>query len=356
MIKIKIYSLIIAALYCGVLNADNYAILISAGKATSDNESTNSEYWYDLFLAYEYLLLNENYDSTNVYVFYGDGIDYNTYNVRYKKELHNWGQITDYDNSYSTLSYRIPSLNDIITDEDNLLFYWVVGHGQKVDPSNDDSYKVTIEHSIDDKEYIFKFQLASIINSITHYNKRKIIWMTCESGAMGGGSININNNRTTLITSSASSENSYSHEHYRNYIYSIHSDFNYGLFSLSTGYFPDGTTCSLNQYCPNEAITDSLLSVNELHAGIFTFISLNSEYNQHPCIFDMGNISNKIFLGEKKELKNVYIDNYNSYWLDNMELSGVEFSNGIDVIINTDVKSLIKNNTYVPAGTSLIIE
>ena len=121
-----------------------------------------------MYLTYEYLLISEHYDSAKVFVFYGDGTDYNSSNVRYKKELHNWGQITDYDNSYSTMNSIIPSLNNVISDKDNLLFYWVVGHGDKMGTSNDDNYRVMIEHnSYYDSEYVYKTQLVALINSIT---------------------------------------------------------------------------------------------------------------------------------------------------------------------------------------------
>ena len=242
----------------------------------------------------------------------------------------------------------IPSLNNVITDDDNLLFYWVAGHGSKYSNS-DDSYYVEITNF---QEVITKNQLVALINSITHYNRRKIIWMTCYSGAMGGGTINVKNNRTTLVTSSTSSEASYSFS----YSSEPHTDFGYALYSLSTGRFPNGTTCNLNQYCPATAIEDSLLSLNELHFGISEFIVQNTSHNQNPCIYDVGGISNKIFIGENKELKDVFIDSNSSYWLDNMDLSNVLFDSDVDVSIDVDVKSKIKKNTFVPMGTTLIIK
>ena len=78
-------------MYCGQLTAHNYAILISAGTSTTDYSLGNSEHWNDLYLIYEYLLLDEHFDSSKVYVFYGDGYDYNSSNPRYRKERHNWG-------------------------------------------------------------------------------------------------------------------------------------------------------------------------------------------------------------------------------------------------------------------------
>ncbi len=353
----KIISLfLVAILYCEITVADNYAILISAGKATADNVLNNSEHWFDLYLAYEYLLLYEQYDSSNIF-FYGDGNDYNTGHNRYRKELHNWGQITDFDNSQHSMYSVIRSLDNVITDDDNLLFYWVAGHGHMTDVSDYDSYYASVNYNPynlnDPNSYdICKSDLVDLVNSITHYNRRKIVWMTCYSGAMGEGDINVKNDRTTLVTSSKSSEVSLSHS----YSSEPHTDFGYALYSLSTGKCPDGTTCNLNQYCLATALEDSLLSVNELHSGIVEFIVQNASYYQHPCIFDEGGISNKVFIGENKKLKDVFIGSNSSYWLDDMVLSNVLFDNNLDISIDADVKLEIKKNTFVPKGTTLIIK
>lgn len=354
--------LILVMVSCGIASADNYAILISAGKATSNDAFCNSEYWNDLYLIYEYLLLEEHYDSTKVYVFYGDGIDYDNPSGRYKKERHNWGLITDFDNSYSTLFTIIPSLNNVITEEDNLLFYWVVGHGSKIDPYDDDSYQAHVSNNPSNPNdpnafSICKIDLMSLINSITHYNKRKILWMTCYSGAMGVGSINPNNNKTTLISSSGPNEASYSHANYDGGNYYYHSDFNYALFILSTGKFPSETICNLNQYCSGMSLADSLLSFNELYSGIRSFINYNyGSIQQHPFIVDNGFISDRIFIGEEKKLKNVTINNNKSYWLDRIELSDVTFGSNTNTSIDIDVQSIIKKNIFVPVGSTLIIK
>ena len=343
--------------YCSISYADNYAILISADKATSNYECYNAEHWNDLYLIYEYLLLVEHYDSSQVYVFYGDGTDYNNPIDRYKKERHNWGQITDYDNYYSTMLNIIPQLNSVVTDEDNILFYWVIGHGELISNSDYDSYRAKIVHHNDSTvEYVSKVLLVSLINSITHYNKRKIIWMTCYSGAMGVGSINPLNNRTTLITSSAPNESSYSYANpLGNYNY-CHSVFNCALVSLSTGICPWETTCNLNQYFSGTALADSLLSLNELYSGIGSFIHNKYGYFQHPYIFDNGNISDRIFIGEDKKLKNVSVNNNKSYWVDRIELSDVTFGSSTNTSIDIDVQSVIKKNTFVPVGSTLIIK
>lgn len=352
--------LIVVLMYCEVAVADNYAILISAGKATSDTELTNSEYWFDLFLVYEYLLLEEQYDPSQVFVFYGDGNDYTSGNLRYRKETHNWTQVADFDNSYLTLDSVISSLDNVITDDDNLLFYWVVGHGDKTNPFDDDNYCAYVNPDFDnpynsDTYCLSKSDLVSLVNSITHYRKRKIFWMTCHSGSMGIGSINLKNDKTTLITSSPASELSYSTAINNE----PHSAFNFALFSLSTGYFPNGTTCDISQVCTDVDDIDYMLSIDELYAGINTFSyldinTLNCPLN--PCLFDQGGISNKIFIGEYKNISNVTYYFNSSYWLDQIEISNVRYDDDYDISIEADEWCLLKRNIFVPLNSTLIIK
>lgn len=358
MCKKMLFLLFVAITCCKNVVANNYAILVSAGKATTDGIDFNSDYWYDLYLVYEYLLLWENYDSTNVIVFYGDGTDFNTSVNRYKKSLHNWGQITDYDNSYNTMSSVIASLDNVITENDNLLFYWVSGHGNK-NTSNDDSYYVAINYypnmpNNPDIEYVSKTELVDMVNSITHYNKRKIFWMTCKSGAMGSGSINLNNNKTVILTSCQEDYDS-SMIHDNDGL--SHSAFNYALYCVSTGINPcNQIPINLNNTSPYlQNNSDSLISIYELFWGMVGF-HYYTYYSLYPDFFDTGNIVSSTFIGEEKEMKNVSIDSNSSYWLDELEISDVDFDSNINVKIDIDERCIIKKNTIVPVGTTLLIE
>src|SRR5574344_2072172 len=83
-----------------VLSQEHYAILISAGDVRNDDDSYHSEYWYDLFLAYEDLILNQGYTHDNVFVFYGDGAgdDFASSHTQYNISKHGWSGIVDFDN------------------------------------------------------------------------------------------------------------------------------------------------------------------------------------------------------------------------------------------------------------------
>lgn len=208
--------------------ANNYAVLICAGKSDGDDIFCNSEYWYDLFLAYEELIFVEGYSHENIYVIYGDGADWEgTSYPRYRKELHGWTDpIVDYDNHPTTISNVFNILSPIVTANDTLHIRWVVGHGGPgVDP---DSYSVLIENR---DISISKTRLFSFINQVNNYKKRVIMWMTCHAGCLVAGENTLNDPKTVIITSSKWDESSYSGIHGD----TCHASFNYVATSYLYG-------------------------------------------------------------------------------------------------------------------------
>ena len=351
--NILLYSIAVSSLICQGVKAENYAILVSAGKTYSDNNFQNTAYWTDLFLVYEYLLETEHYDSTNVYVFYGDGVDYNSNLYRYDKTPHGWGSITDYDNSYNTMYNVLSSLNNVITENDNLLFYWVSGHGGKNTSTNDDSYFAYVENT---QTYISKQNLVNLVNCIENYNKRKIIWMTCYSGCMGAGSVNLKNDKTVILTSCSKDAECYSfYDGYGEH----HSEFNFALFSLSTGHHPLGSDCIVTASCPEFVPDcDTILSMHELYTAISYFRYGNdiTIYNLiQPCVFDQGSISDRIFIGEQHSLHDILFDDDSNYWLDDFALSEVEID-GANVFIEIDQECILEKNILVNCGSQLKIK
>ena len=81
---ILIYLISFGLIFSGNLHAAKYAILICGGVTDTDDEILNSEYWYDLFLAYEDLILKEGFTHDNIYVCYGDGASFNSNHNRFK--------------------------------------------------------------------------------------------------------------------------------------------------------------------------------------------------------------------------------------------------------------------------------
>ena len=124
-----IFVSLIAFLSSLNLKAERYAILISAGKTTTDGEFLNSFYWYDLFLAYEDLIIKEGFTHGNVFVCYGDGASYNSDNDRYKLSLHGWSDIVDYDNDKETIFDVFDNLGNMTNSDDHVVIWWS-GHGE----------------------------------------------------------------------------------------------------------------------------------------------------------------------------------------------------------------------------------
>lgn len=246
------------------------------------------------------------------------------------------------------------SLDNVITDNDNVFIYWVAGHAMKTIANDDDSYIAEITHN-NHYEVVNKTQLMNLINSITHYNRRKLFWMTCYSGAMGGGLINPNNDKTVLLTSSSSDQESYS---FLDLDGLIHTCFGYVFYVLSTREFPFSLPYySFYDVCPYyvDHDCDSLISLKELYDGM-GFFRYYFNVNLNPRLFDNGNKSKGVFIGENKKIENVTIDANSSYWLDSLELSDVLFDNDIDVLVDTDNKCIINKSTFVPVGCSLVIK
>ena len=180
--------------FAGDVMGEKYAILISAGKATRDNEFSNSEYWYDLFLAYEDLVLKEGFSHDNIFVCYGDGQSFASSIDRYKLSFHGWPDIVDYDNKKSTIESVFQMVGDISTSNDHIVIRWVVGHGKNNyggDPSPD-RYAAFIENR---GYYITESELINYVNKITNYKRRLIFWMTCYSGCLKDGNERLDNDK-----------------------------------------------------------------------------------------------------------------------------------------------------------------
>ena len=370
MIKKIICLISICFSFVGMAYAENYAVLISAGKAYTDYTALNSEYWYDLYLTYEYLLGYENYDSTNVYVFYGDGVDYNSDIPRFQPSFNNWGTITDYDNSYYTMYNVLSSLDNIITDEDNLLFYWVVGHGEiDLISLNPDTYYAYIENRND---RVSKSRVKDLVDCINHYNKRKIIWMTCHSGCMGEASNNLNNEKTVLITSVPVEELSAAMKDIFQSTY--HSAFNYAMYCIVTGHYPHDV---LDVEVPSHFRTvmgyltrtsnyveryydDSILSLYEIKdlvgrfRSVFPYISY---WDYNPQLYG-SDLAEKIFFWEEKTIEDITLSRSESYWLDQLELKNVSIANNtnVDLDIEVDDHFSIESNILIPVGSSLLVK
>lgn len=352
------FLIIVASLYLNNMHAKNYAILVSAGQTVDETDQINATYWYDLYLAYETLLNQADYDSTNVFVFYGDGNDYNSRRNRYKLEYNSWGSITDYDNSYETLDSVMTKLGDVITYDDNFLFYWVAGHANC--NGTPDTYTLAIENqdTIIDKESIIK-----VVDKIDKYKRRKILWMTCYSGAIGFGEKSLLNDKTVILTSSNYNNLSFpftdtNGEH--------HSTFNFAVYSLLQCSFPNGQSCTIDSVTHNRVTNiDGLLSFYELYKGIDNFnykdkitsISFPMINPITPRLFSLNNMAHDIFLNENNNIVNVNLENeIFSYRMDRVRINNVSLRDTSFISFNADDNFVIDNSFFVESGSTLIIK
>ncbi len=337
------------------INATDYAILVSAGEASDDSTFSNSEYWSDLFLAYEDLVFLEGYDPNNIFVFYGDGESYNSNNARYQLSQHYWENIVDYDNAYNTLNTEFANIGSIVTNNDNLLIRFLVGHGSGNSatgdtihfpsstvrfPNNEDDYWILLENR---NLLVREAEIIRIINQISNYNRRKIIWMTCYSGCILGGANNLNNNKTVIIT--ASNWNEVSWPVLPSGESTYHAELNYVITSSLTGETPTRTA----YYADNNG--DNFINMWEL----WYEADNSSIMRSNPQLGNSGNIADKIFVNEHIQIENNNIYNHINYLVDDFEFLNSTIQTGADIDVDIDNIFEINGTFEIPVGSTMNI-
>lgn len=248
--------------YTGNVNANRYAVLISAGKTEMDYVERHSEYWYDLFLAYEDLI-EKGLDHDNIYVCYGDGEEFESVIDRYNVvEYHpEWPYIIDYDNDTSNIKTALGEVADLSTNNDTVVIRWVLGHGD-ITEYNPDSYVALIENRslVISEDYII-----SCINQIEDYAQRYIAWTTCHSGCILNGNQRLDNENSVVFTSCNWDEPcitngpGYSEPLWDNW----HAVFNYWFTGYSAGHAPGSS--GENEDLDADLNVDGDISVIELY-------------------------------------------------------------------------------------------
>ena len=176
--RIIIYLTALALLlWGGSAEAKKYAVLISAGEATEDDEEENSEFWYDLFLMYN-SLIDEGYHHDDIEVLYAQGEDFYSVNhPEYRNPYPN--PITDMNNHRLSIWYIFNWLGNVMTEEDHL-FVWWMGH------AGYDSHGIFWLGITNwgDSSWISRAEFTLYANQVQNYRKRIFSFMTCYSGAM----------------------------------------------------------------------------------------------------------------------------------------------------------------------------
>ena len=194
------------------LKAEKYAILISAGKATKDDEPHNSGFWYDLFSAYELLFEQEGFTHNNIYVCYGNGVSFNSEHNCFKLSKHNWPEIVDVSLSKDNIESLFDAVAERSNNDDHIIIWWVTGHGVvyweqgNTDPTQD-QYYAKLEDGLE--TMIPDHELFWMINKIKHYSQRLVFWNTCHSGCLVDGYERLDGPCTMVSTACAYDEVSY---------------------------------------------------------------------------------------------------------------------------------------------------
>jgi FlgD Ig-like domain/Peptidase C13 family len=170
-------TLLFVAIAClsapGTVDARNYAVLISGGATSADDAYTNSEYWYDMFLAYE-MLIETGYDHDDIFVLYGNGTEWNSSHVRYRNPY--LQPMVDYSNNKIVMETFFASLNDVLNASDQL-FVWWLGHGSQ----SGGNVEFTIENY---GQTVMDYEFEAYLDQIEHCGMRVFSFMTCFSGGV----------------------------------------------------------------------------------------------------------------------------------------------------------------------------
>ena len=200
--------------------AQKYAVLVSTGKAITDNSMYHSEYWYDLFLHYK--MLRENgFKDDKIYVLYGDGTDFSTMYSTYDATAQFGHTITDMAVNKNNIQSTFNTLSGKVKKKDYLYIWWI-GHGEGSGPG---SCGLTMKISTTG-EKVTDTELTGYLNNVPNYKKRSLAFMTCHSGGMLDN-MNAGGNKTVTLTSSTCPQSSYSIGTTCNGL--PHAEFNYTL-------------------------------------------------------------------------------------------------------------------------------
>lgn len=251
-----------------------FAVLISTGTTTLDDQLFHSEYWYDLVLTYN-MLVEKGFTHDHIYVLYGLGTDFASTHVDYQNPYPN--PITDYAVSRANIqnifnwlatgnaAEGIPALTN-----NDFLFVWWMGHGGGGAHCNTSFSVSTTAESVTDAE------LATWTGAIT-YRRRAFVFMTCHSG---GAMDNLQGSTTVTMPSCTCTQGSDSDT--------------YDVVHGEWTYWVDG---ALRELLPTGAVVNSDADSN-------TLVSLQETFNwgsgqpmsSTPQLSDVGGIAPCVFI------------------------------------------------------------
>jgi hypothetical protein len=166
-----------------------YALLISAGQTTIDDDNYHSEYWYDLFLMYR-MLIEDGFTHNSIFVLYGNGSDFASAHANYQPATFfpGVGQITDYpnsktnvDNIFNWLAAGNPAEGIPQIQDGDFLFYWWMGHGDTQVGMPDCDYYADIENT---GEMVLDTDFETYFARLPDCQIKALYIMTCHSAGL----------------------------------------------------------------------------------------------------------------------------------------------------------------------------
>ena len=185
---------LVCLLFCvPAAQGTDYAVLISAGRATTDDAPVNSCFWYNMYLQYM-ILQEEGYADDDIYVLYGLGTDFNSSHTCYQPPE----PVTDYAVNRANIQCVFSTLADIMTADD-FLYVWWMGHGS---PSGGNLRM----HISTNQEVVWDYEMEDWVGEIIDYDVRTFSWMTCHSGGILD---NLEGMRSIVMSSATFYESTY---------------------------------------------------------------------------------------------------------------------------------------------------
>jgi hypothetical protein len=262
----------------GAGHARTFTVVGSGGNSTTDDIFNNSEWWTDLFGAYE-TLINHGIPHSNITVCYGEGHDYisgyDRFRNKWKNEI---TEITKYNNHKATIQHVLDSLSHVVTGSDTLLFWWVIGHGSA---SSMNDYYFIIQN---EGTSITEAEFTSYVNVINNYAFRMFIWCTCTSGGIRD---NLTNSKSVIITCCEYDQNHYaSYYDEAPFTNTITAEFSKLIRPILNGHDMFGHPVNGDR-APGSPSRDNRMDFTELKDSIQEHY-VNS-YGNTVCIGDLGN-------------------------------------------------------------------
>lgn len=300
-------------------------------------------------MVYEYLIEKAGYTHDDVYVFFGDGNDWevtsiNNYRYRLSVTHDDWpDDIVDYPNeNYTDFKDSIQYFaNNVITQVDNLIIWHARGHGsgsptnEYADNGNTFIYvsdpligSWNFSENTNNPTNIYNTLIFEDENGNKKYKRKIILWPTCRSGHViagnktfinGGDTLNDDDEKTIVLTSCEWSGTSNQYRIVGPYNDSeYHSGFTYAIYVTLMGVDPYGRDidCDPDPDIEPDVNNDGVISMLELwntikseekdclHDISWDFSPEPNYYDTRPQIADPGNMAAYLYIDEVLRLKN----------------------------------------------------